>query len=158
MNPNRECRSESAALSLAYRWLARRAFSAMEMRRKLAERCPDSALVETVLGRLLEQGYLNDSAYAAALVEQQRRHKGWGRRRLEVELHRRGIEESLTEEALGPADDQAEFLRALQLAREWKRRFPLTPSRLFARLVRRGYAAELAGRVVRVALAPDHYG
>ncbi len=77
--------------------LARREHSVDEVRKKLARRFgrePDvEQLLEGQLGRLVEEGLLSDSRFAAAMLRQLIL-KGLGPRRLDQELRQRGIRDS----------------------------------------------------------------
>jgi len=74
----------------AVRLLAVREHSRQEMRRKLAVRCSDQALVETVLDDLERRQYLSDERFAEGYVHERSR-KGYGPLRIRAELSERGI-------------------------------------------------------------------
>lgn len=90
----------AAAYAYALRALARRDCSEAELRRKLAARDITDAAAAAVIDRLKEAGYLDDRRYAEHLAGSLVRS---GRRfgfHLRFELLRRGIPESIAEEAL----------------------------------------------------------
>jgi regulatory protein len=121
------------AYQLALRLVGVRTHSEAELRRKLLRRGCQRADAEAAVDRLREQRYLDDRAYAAALVE--RRAAGRGEALIAAELAARGIGRDLAAEAL-------EELRRLadSLARTAPNPDPL---RLAARLHRRGFRPEI---------------
>ena len=66
--------------------LAARPRSIAELRERLAERCSNKAIVETVIARLREYGYLDDERYALGYASAKVRQQPIGRRRLEQSL------------------------------------------------------------------------
>ena len=133
------------AYQLGIRLVGLRAHSEAELRRKLLRRgCPEEE-VETALRRLRGQGYLDDEAFARALVA--RRSAERGPRVIAAELAAKGVDRHLAAAALGEVDRE----RQLEAARRLAARSPaLDPRRLAARMHRRGLAVD----VIREAL-PD---
>ena len=83
--------------------LSRKPQSRKEVERKLLQWEAGEEEAAAICDRMEELGYLNDAAYAAAVV----RHygaKGYGERKLRDELYRRGVPRELWEEALKQAD------------------------------------------------------
>ena len=60
----------------------------------------DPALVPLVLARLEERGYLNDSNFAAAWVENRNVSKGISGKKLRLELRQKGIDQSVIDAVL----------------------------------------------------------
>ena len=60
----------------------------------------DPALVPLVLARLEERGYLNDSNFAAAWVENRNVSKGISSKKLRLELRQKGIDQSVIDAVL----------------------------------------------------------
>lgn len=86
--------------------LSVRPLSCLELRQKLEEKgCPPGQALE-IADRLTELGYLDDAAYAAALVKHYAA-KGCGPYKLREELFRRGVPREYWEEALEGAEDPA---------------------------------------------------
>jgi regulatory protein len=85
--------------------LASRPLSVADMRDKLRGQGYPAALVDTVVGRLVELGYLDDARYAAAWVASRDRSRPRGTSALRRELSRKGIEPTIIEGAL--ADREA---------------------------------------------------
>ena len=143
-------------LDKAFRLLARRARSAAELRAKLLEKAPgEEALVERVLARVRELGYLNDEQLASDYATARLRRKPMGRRRLREELRRRLLPEDAIESALdqayGQTDEDSLIARAVG---KWVRmrgtpRTRADVKRLFDHLARLGFDSERIRRVVR---------
>jgi regulatory protein len=99
--------------------------------------------VEAALGRLRDQGYLDDVAYARALVA--RRSAGRGAALIAAELAAKGIDRELAHDALGDLDRRQQ----VEAARRLVERSPgLEPRRLAARMQRRGFPFEIIREVV----------
>ena len=85
--------------------------SRRELERKLAGWGAGEEEQEAVCSRLEELGYLNDAAYAAQVA----RHywgRGYGQRKIQDELYRRGIPRELWDQALEQCQDPAEAIDA----------------------------------------------
>ena len=78
--------TRARAFQRAVKLLATRPRSIAELRERLAERCSDKAVVETVIARLREYGYLDDERYAVGYAASKVRQQPIGRRRLEQSL------------------------------------------------------------------------
>jgi regulatory protein len=130
---------------LAIRLIGPRAHSEAELRRKLVRRGCEPDAVEATLGRLREQRYLDDDAYARSLVA--RRSAGRGATLIAAELTSRGIDREVAQRALSELDRDRQLEAACRLV---ERSAGLEPHRLAARMQRRGFAAE----IIRAALPP----
>jgi regulatory protein len=84
-------------LDAAARFLEARPRSVAEVRRKLTSMGYQAALVESVLARLEELGYLDDEAFARAWVESRDRATPRGEHALRRELALKGIDRSLVD-------------------------------------------------------------
>ena len=80
-------------------FLARREHSETELRRKLATRGFDAALIETTLAGLVADNLLSNSRFAEAFVHS-RFQRGSGPQKIHAELRERGIDEGLIEDAI----------------------------------------------------------
>jgi regulatory protein len=140
------------ALDLAYRHLARRDRTEMEVRRHLAARGIDPATVEHVIAELTDQRYLDDARYAHRFAEDRRTLDQWGAERIEQRLLTAGIEPELVAAAVADQDPTAELDAAIAVLR---RRLPEPPrdaresERALGLLLRRGYELELAHDAIR---------
>ncbi|KJE24671.1 hypothetical protein FF36_01045 [Frankia torreyi] len=142
------------AREICLRLLATRARSRAELATTLRRRGVADDVVATVLDRLAAVGLVDDGAFAAAFVSSARTHRGLGRQALAAELRRRGVQPDVVEAATSvlAAEDEEETAR--DLVRRRLRSMDRLPEqararRLLAMLMRRGYPAELAIRVVQ---------
>ncbi|MEO8055892.1 MAG: regulatory protein RecX [Acidobacteriota bacterium] len=126
-------------------FLARRAHTRAELRRKLLRKKFDREDVEACLDRFVERGLLDDRATAAALAASRSR-AGRGRSRIAAELAAKGIPRRDAEAALAGLDPAEE---ASALRRAFEKRARVLPAgltrqarskKLFDHLVRRGFA------------------
>jgi len=124
--------------------LASRAHSARELRTKLLRRGHRADEVSQALERLSRDGYLDDAAYAEALVV--RRSGSRGARAIAAELAAKGIGREAAQAALSRLQPGDELRAATQVARRLGR---LDPDRAGARLVRRGFSFQVARAALR---------
>lgn len=135
------------ALALAYRHLNRRDRTVSEMQRHLQARGCGTEEIESAIGRLAEQGYLDDARYARLFAEDKRELEQWGSERIERALLQRGIGSELVGQALASGVSESELTRAVALL---QRRFPTPPrdrrerERALGVLLRKGYESEVA--------------
>jgi regulatory protein len=140
------------ALDLAYRHLARRDRTVIEVRRHLAARGVEEGTVARAVRELERQGYLDDSRYARCFTEDRRALDDWGAERIERSLLSVGVEPELIADALALRSPAREVEAAVELLR---RRLPAPPrddrerNRALGLLARRGYELELAHDAVR---------
>jgi regulatory protein len=140
------------ALDLAYRHLAKRDRTEMEVRRHLAARGVGEVTASQAVSALEEEGYVDDARFAQRFVEDRRELDGWGAERIEQRLLAVGVAPELVASALAARPPAAELDAAVALLR---RRFPEPPAddrernRALGLLVRRGYELELAHDALR---------
>src|ERR1700704_1021542 len=79
------------AFQRAVKLLAAKPRSIGDLRERRAERCSSNAVVETVIARLREYGYLDDERYALGYAPSKVRQQPIGRRRLELSLAKRKV-------------------------------------------------------------------
>jgi regulatory protein len=122
---------------------------------------PDD-VVETVLGRLIEVGLVDDEDFAAQWVRSRHTYSGKGKRALAAELRTKGVDAEVITAALDGIDAGAERVRAEQLVDRKLRREVLADGddakvmrRLVGMLARRGYHQSMAVAVVTDALAAE---
>jgi regulatory protein len=150
-SPDPEVRLQHAR-DVAWRALNRRDHTVAEIARVLARKRVEPAVMDTVVGELCEQGYLDDARFAQRFAEDRRRLDGWGAERIERKLATLGIDRELIAAAVGSqgADDELEAAVALL-----RRRFPDPPAtprdceRALGMLIRKGYELELAHDAIR---------
>lgn len=154
-----EARLEHAR-TLAWRALNRRERTVAELAGLLSDKRVEPSAIETVVGELVEQGYLDDESYARRFAEDRRRLDAWGAERIERRLLSLGVDRDLVTAAVGEQDHSTELEAACALL---ARRFPLPPEtprdleRALGFLVRKGYALELAHDALRRHHGADSY-
>jgi regulatory protein len=131
--------------------LGRRMRTVAELKRLLRPRVEadtkiGQTLVELVIRRLKDQGYLNDAKYAAAFSSFRRDNEKFGRRRVITDLKTKGVHGEVIEKAVASAYDEVDEEKQ---ARGYLRRKRLTkPSnqkeaaRVFRNLMRAGFGAK----------------
>ena len=140
------------ALDLAYRHLAKRDRTEVEVRRHLAGRGVEEPTIGHAIRALEEQGYLDDARYARRFTEDRRTLDAWGAERIEQRLLSVGVAPEVVAGALAAQPPTAELDAAVELLR---RRFPQPPAddrernRALGLLVRRGYELDLAHDAIR---------
>ncbi len=104
------------AYIFALKALARRDHSEAELRRKVADRGISARIIDDLIVRLKESGYLDDRRYALRWAESAVRNgRGYGFR-LRFELSRRGIADDLAlevSERISAEYDETEAIRDL---------------------------------------------
>lgn len=140
---------------LAYRFLARRAYTERELEARLRRHGVSDAEIAVTFDGLKRLGYLDDAATAAQWARSWRTYKGWGPIRVRAELVRRGLDRKLAEQVLADSfPDDATEAAALQAAARLTGRpaFSRAGRRqaqwLAAQLMRRGYSPGMVRRVV----------
>ena len=131
----------------ALNMLALRARSSSELARSLVRKGEEKANVDWAIARLLEQGLLDDAAFARALTRSRVVGGKQSRRRVEQELARKGVARSVAGEAISDVfEEEAVDQRAIveEAARKKLRSLSgLDPAvqrrRLYGFLARRGY-------------------
>jgi regulatory protein len=140
------------ARDVAWRALNRRERTVTEMARLLADKRVEPSAIDTVVGELREQGYLDDESYARRFAEDRRRLDAWGADRIERKLLSLGVDRELVAAALADQGHEDEMAAACELL---ARRFPDPPQtprdrdRALGMLVRKGYDLELAYDALR---------
>ena len=87
------------AKNTAVKFLGYRARSKKELRDKLIKDY-DENITDKVISMLEKYGYVNDEEYAKAYVRDCLNLKGWGQKRISLELTKRGIDKNIIEKAL----------------------------------------------------------
>ncbi|MBT9606577.1 MAG: RecX family transcriptional regulator [Microbacterium sp.] len=117
----------------------------------------DEAIVDEVVAKFVDLGYLNDEAFAEQLAMSAIERRGQGRRAVVQTLRKRGIPREVADAAVAELpDDDAE--RALEFARSKIRGvsgkdYDASLRRLAGQLARRGYSSPVSLDAARQALA-----
>jgi regulatory protein len=150
--PKRRQYSEDELYEYAVGALARRMRTVAELKRLMRARIEDAdseygqTLVDLVIRRLKDQGYLNDSQYAAYYTSLRRDNQKLGRMRVVTELKTRGVHADV----IGKAVDAAyEGVSEEKQAREYLRKKRLEKpkdqkhvARIFRQLARAGFGTK----------------
>jgi regulatory protein len=147
--PKKKHYSEDELYEYAMGALARRMRTVAELKRMMRARVEDveseygQTLVELVIRRLKDHGYLNDSQYAASFSSLRRDNQKFGRLRVVTDLKAKGVHGSLIEKAV---DDAFEGVNEEKQAREYLRKKRLEKpqgqkqaARIFRQLARAGF-------------------
>ena len=147
----RKLETESELYEYAVGALGRRMRSVAELKRLLRQRVEieseiGQTLVELVIRRLKDQGYLSDAKYAAAYSAFRRDNEKFGRRRVITDLKIKGVHGEVLEKAVDSVyvdvneEKQArEYLRRKRLQRPQDKK---QAARIFRQLMRAGFAAK----------------
>jgi len=131
--------------------LARRMRSVAELKRLLRPKVEadtefGQTLVELIIRRLKDQGYLNDAKYAAAYSSFRRDNEKFGRMRVVTDLKVKGVHGEVIETAVSAAFDEVneeKQARAyLQRKRLRKPQDQKQTARIFRQLVRAGFRSK----------------
>lgn len=131
--------------------LARRGRSVAELKRLLRNRVEadtefGKTLVELIIVRLKDQGYLNDARYAAAYSSYRRDTEKFGRRRIETDLKAKGVHGEVIAKAVASAyqDVKEEDLARAYLRRKRfeKPKDQKQTARIFRNLMRAGFGSK----------------
>ncbi len=139
------------AFERALEALAQRERTSGELAAWLGERGVEAAAVEAAIGRLIEDGAIDDRRFATEFAADKRELRGWGPDRIREALRERGVEAELIEEALAGDGHEAQLERALELLRGRAERLDdeRSRARALAFLARRGYDSDVAYDAVR---------
>ena len=150
--PKRRHYSEDELYEYAVAALARRMRTVAELKRLMRSRVeePESeyaeTLVELVIRRLKDQGYLNDSKYAAYYSSMRRDNQKFGRRRVITELKTRGVHASVIDKAVGIAyegvSEEKQAREYLGKKRMEKPKDQKQTARIFRQLARAGFSTK----------------
>jgi regulatory protein len=147
--PKKRFYSEEELYEYAVGALARRMRTVAELKRLLRVRIEEAeseygkTLVELIIRRLKDRGYLNDSQYAAYFSSLRRDNQKFGRMRVVTDLKAKGVHGEVIDKAVDAAfedvseEKQArEYLRKKRLAKPKDQK---QAARIFRQLARGGF-------------------
>lgn len=135
--------------------LARRPYSARELRRALERKFPTSEAVPDVIALLCQKGYLNDARFAESYASSLVRVRGFGPYRVRRELIKKMVDPRVIDHAIEVAFasvDESEILNHLIDRKIRTLRKPLTRAKLASlcqTLMRKGFGADDIMKAVR---------
>jgi regulatory protein len=143
--------SEDVLYEYAVGALAQRMRSVAELKRLLRPRVEadteyGKTLLELVIRRLKDQGYLNDAQYAAAFSSFRRDNEKFGRRRVITDLKAKGILGEVIDKAVdsvyGEVNEEKQARDYLYRKRLQKPESQKDAARIFRQLMRAGFGAK----------------
>src|SRR5881394_2677821 len=144
----RKLETEAELYEYAVGALGRRMRSIAELKRLLRKRVDadteiGKTLVELVIRRLKDQGYLDDAKYAAAYSSFRRDNEKFGRRRVLTELKVKAVHGEVIEKAIDAAfagvDEEKQAREYLRRKRLKKPSDKKDAARIFRQLMRAGF-------------------
>jgi regulatory protein len=157
-------KTEPTTYDRALTFLAHRARSVAELRRKLAEKGAPRAEVEEVIARLIDQKLLDDTDFARQFARSRITGSGASRFRVLQELRRKGVGSDIAERALAElqVDEGVDPSTSIQRVadKKWKTLAKLDDMtrrrRLYAFLARRGFSPdEIRRAMAHVGAEPE---
>jgi regulatory protein len=150
--PKKKTYSEDELYEYAVGALARRMRTVAELKRLMRARVEEAAteygqtLIELVIRRLKDQGYLNDSQYAASYTSLRRDNQKFGRMRVITELKTRGVHGEVIAKAIESAyEGVSEEKQARDYLRKKRLKKPKDQketARIFRQLARAGFGTK----------------
>src|SRR5580693_699615 len=150
--PKKKPYSEDQLYEYAVGALARRMRTVAELKRLMRTRVEEAeseygqTLIELVIRRLKDQGYLNDAHYAAYYSSLRRDNLKLGRMRVVTDLKTRGLHGSVIEKAVEAAyegvSDEKQAREYLRKKRLQKPKDQKQTARIFRQLARAGFATK----------------
>lgn len=150
--------TENELYEYAVAALARRMRPVGELKRMLRRKVEaktelGETLVELIIRRLKDQGYLNDSQYAAAYSSFRRDNEKFGRRRVISDLKSKGVHGEVAEKAVTAAyEDVDEELQARLYLRRKRLQKPVNQkeaARIFRNLMRAGFSSKIIFTILK---------
>jgi len=154
----RRLETEGELYEYAVGTLARRMRSVAELKRLLRQRVDakteiGQTLVELIIRRLKDQGYLNDARYAASYSALRRDNEKFGRRRVVTELKIKGVHgdvlDGAVETAYAEINDEKQAREYLRRKRVQKPKDKKQAARIFRQLMRAGFASKTIFNILR---------
>ena len=154
----RKLETENQLYEYAVGALGRRMRSVAELKRLLRRRVEaetefGQTLVELVIRKLKDQGYLNDAKYAATYSALRRDNEKFGRRRVTTELKIKGIHSEVLDKAMestyAEVNDEKQAREYLRRKRLKKPTDKKQGARVFRQLMRAGFGAKTIFTILR---------
>jgi regulatory protein len=154
----RKLETEGELYEYAVGALGRRMRSVAELKRLLRQRGDakteiGQTLVELVIRRLKDQGYLNDARYAASYSALRRDNEKFGRRRVITELKIKGLHadvlDGAVESAYAEVNEEKQARDYLRRKRVQKPKDKKQAARIFRQLIRAGFGSKTIFSILR---------
>ena len=151
----RQIETEPALYDAAIKILMRRAHSVSEMKKALIRRTADEEIIQKVISRLKQNGYIDDARYAKQFARQRTEGRKQGKFRVARDLRARGVPDRHIEAALEEAaqnTDEAAVVRQRIERKLRSFRGELDEKKLaslYRSLLRSGFSADIIRRELR---------
>jgi regulatory protein len=154
----RKLETENQLYEYAVGALGRRMRSVAELKRLLRQRVEadteiGQTLVELIIRKLKDQGYLNDAKYAATYSAFRRDNEKFGRRRVTTDLKVKGVHGEVLEKAVdsvyAEVDEEKQAREYLRRKRLKKPADKKQAARIFRQLMRAGFGAKAIFAILR---------
>ena len=154
----RKLETEAELYEYALGALGRRMRSVAELKRLLRGRVDAGSeygktLMELVVRRLKDNGYLNDAKYAAAYSAFRRDNEKYGRRRVITDLKVKGVVGEVLEKAVNDSfaevDEEKQARDYLHRKRLKKPKDQKQAARVFRQLIRAGFGSKTIFKILR---------
>ena len=157
--PKKKSYSEDELYEYAVGALARRMRTVAELKRLMRARVEDAegeygqTLIELVIRRLKDHGYLNDSQYAASFSSFRRDNQKYGRMRVITDLKTKGVHGDVIEKAVEAAyegvDEERQARQYLHKKRLERPKDQKQAARVFRQLVRAGFRTRTIMKILK---------
>jgi len=154
----RKLETEGELYEYAVGALGRRMRSVAELKRLLRRRVEaeteiGQTMVELVIRRLKDHGYLSDAKYAAAYSALRRDNEKFGRRRVITDLKIKGVHGEVLETAVdsvyAEVDDEKQAREYLRRKRLQKPKDKKQAARIFRQLMRAGFGTKTIFKILK---------
>jgi len=154
----RKLETEDELYEYALSALGRRMRTVAELKRLLRARVESDTeygktLIELVVRRLKDNGYLNDAKYAAAYSAFRRDNEKYGRRRVITDLKVKGVVGEVLEKAVNDSfaeiDEEKQAREYLRRKRMQKPNDKKQAARVFRQLMRAGFGSKTIFKILR---------
>lgn len=114
----------NAIKEASFRYLGRRDHASFEIKQKLKKKGFDEDIIEHVLEELSDKGFLNDQHFSLKFITEKSELNQWGRKKIESELYKKGIQQKTIQETLNSFfDNLSQDQICLDLVIKRKRHF-----------------------------------
>lgn len=146
------------AKNKAYSILNRAMQSEKQLRYKLFKREFSEETIDRVISKLKEYKMINDNEMAKSIVQDKKKFKKYGRKRIQQDLYKKKIDKDLIDNALeDELDSEEEYENALYLAKKKLKKIKDTDKRkvyqkLGRHLAYKGFEYDIVSKVIREVL------
>lgn len=142
-------------LTLCYRYLTIRNRSEKEIRDYLQKKKADPDIIDAIVGRLYEQKFLDDEAFARSWVRSRAMFRPRGKRMLQIELQQKGIPKDIIQKVMDEKNEdvpdeltQAKNLITKRVEKLRGESRHIIYQKVGAFLARRGYSWDVSKKAI----------